>query len=198
LPGSVAARGRRTEASNLFASVNGWFTEGFDTADLKEAKALLDEPTGEVSAKLPRYAPYLAGATVRATYGRGAAAKTVSFPTAESCGRSQAVRNGTRERIEAGTCLVEHDRMMARLSVIASGKADVRLDGEKIAELGDGQFVGQIAYITGEKDPVSIIAKGSIRIISWSRVKLETFFKDRPDVELQLRHSRGAGLTRLF
>jgi len=32
--------------------VYGWFTEGFDTADLKEAKALLDElarPCGEVS-----------------------------------------------------------------------------------------------------------------------------------------------------
>jgi predicted ATPase len=36
---------RRGEASNLLAAVYGWFTEGFDTADLKEAKALLDELT---------------------------------------------------------------------------------------------------------------------------------------------------------
>jgi hypothetical protein len=42
---------------------------------------------------------------------------------------------GTWEHIEAGTCLVEHDKMLARLSVIVSGKADVRLDGEKVAEL---------------------------------------------------------------
>jgi hypothetical protein len=39
------------------------------------------------------------------------------------CSR-QAVRDGTRERIEAGICLVEHDRMLAGLSVIVSGKAD--------------------------------------------------------------------------
>ena len=70
-------------------------------------------------------------------------------------------------------------------------------NGEKVAELGDGQFVGQNAYITGENAPVSIVAKGSMRIISWSRVKLEAFFKDRPDVELQLGHSLGADLTRL-
>ena len=38
-------RGRREEACNLLAPVYGWFTEGFDTADLKEAKALLDELT---------------------------------------------------------------------------------------------------------------------------------------------------------
>ncbi len=36
-------QGRRAEARNLLAPVYGWFTEGFDTADLKEAKALLDE-----------------------------------------------------------------------------------------------------------------------------------------------------------
>ena len=36
-------RGRQTEARELLAPVYGWFTEGFDTRDLKEAKALLDE-----------------------------------------------------------------------------------------------------------------------------------------------------------
>ena len=34
---------RRVEARDLLAPVYGWFTEGSDTADLKEAKALLDE-----------------------------------------------------------------------------------------------------------------------------------------------------------
>jgi hypothetical protein len=58
-------------------------------------------------------------------------------------------------------------------------------------------LVGQIAYITGEKAPVSI-AKGSTRIISSSCVKLEAFFKDRPDVELQLGHNLGADLTWLL
>ena len=36
-------QGRRAEAHDLLAPVYGWFTEGFDTADLKDAKALLDE-----------------------------------------------------------------------------------------------------------------------------------------------------------
>jgi predicted ATPase len=36
-------QGRRAEAHDLLAPVYGWFTEGFGTADLKEAKALLDE-----------------------------------------------------------------------------------------------------------------------------------------------------------
>ena len=36
-------QGKRQEAHDLLAPVYNWFTEGFDTADLKDAKALLDE-----------------------------------------------------------------------------------------------------------------------------------------------------------
>jgi predicted ATPase len=36
-------QGKRDEARDLLAPVYGWFTEGFDTLDLKEAKTLLDE-----------------------------------------------------------------------------------------------------------------------------------------------------------
>ena len=38
----LTRRGRREEAHALLAPVHGWFTEGFDTADLKEAKGLLN------------------------------------------------------------------------------------------------------------------------------------------------------------
>jgi predicted ATPase len=39
-------QGKRLEARELLAPVYGWFTEGFDTADLQEAKALLEELAG--------------------------------------------------------------------------------------------------------------------------------------------------------
>jgi predicted ATPase len=36
-------QGKRAEAHDLLAPIYGWFTEGFDTADLKDARVLLDE-----------------------------------------------------------------------------------------------------------------------------------------------------------
>jgi predicted ATPase len=36
-------QGKVQQARELLAPVYGWFTEGFDTRDLKEAKALLEE-----------------------------------------------------------------------------------------------------------------------------------------------------------
>ena len=38
-----AGQGKRAQAHDLLAPVYGWFTEGLDTADLQDAKALLDE-----------------------------------------------------------------------------------------------------------------------------------------------------------
>jgi predicted ATPase len=39
----LARQGRRDEARMMLADIYGWFTEGFDTPDLKDAKALLEE-----------------------------------------------------------------------------------------------------------------------------------------------------------
>jgi predicted ATPase len=39
-------KGQRGEARQLLAEVSGWFTEGFHTPDLQEAKALLEELSG--------------------------------------------------------------------------------------------------------------------------------------------------------
>jgi predicted ATPase len=39
-------QGKRAEAQELLAPIYGWFTEGFDTADLQEAKAMLEELAG--------------------------------------------------------------------------------------------------------------------------------------------------------
>jgi class 3 adenylate cyclase/tetratricopeptide (TPR) repeat protein len=39
----LVSQGRRDEARTVLAEIYGWFTEGFDTADLKDAKTLLDQ-----------------------------------------------------------------------------------------------------------------------------------------------------------
>jgi predicted ATPase len=42
----LASKGRRDEARATLAEIYNWFTEGFNTADLKEAQALLEELGG--------------------------------------------------------------------------------------------------------------------------------------------------------
>jgi predicted ATPase len=40
------SQGRVEEARQTLAEIYGWFTEGFDTADLREARGLLEEFSG--------------------------------------------------------------------------------------------------------------------------------------------------------
>jgi hypothetical protein len=42
----LEAQGKRDDACSMLSEIYGWFTEGFDTADLKSARALLDELGG--------------------------------------------------------------------------------------------------------------------------------------------------------
>jgi predicted ATPase len=42
----LAKQGKRDEGRAMLADIYNWFTEGFDTADLKDAKTLLDELAG--------------------------------------------------------------------------------------------------------------------------------------------------------
>jgi predicted ATPase len=44
-------QGKKTEAHNLLSELYDWFTEGFDTKDLQEAKALLESLEGKDKAE---------------------------------------------------------------------------------------------------------------------------------------------------
>jgi len=39
----LAKQGKRDEARTMLSEIYGWFTEGFDTADLKDARTLLEQ-----------------------------------------------------------------------------------------------------------------------------------------------------------
>ena len=51
-------QGKRDEARELLSPVYGWFTEGFDTLDLKEAKALLSWPLESTERSFFRHARF--------------------------------------------------------------------------------------------------------------------------------------------
>jgi hypothetical protein len=46
LSGLWQKQGKKAEAQRILQAIYDWFTEGFDTADLKEAKELLNEKWG--------------------------------------------------------------------------------------------------------------------------------------------------------
>lgn len=95
---------------------------------------------------------------------------------------------GTWEDLCPGDSLAQHDIRSDHLSVILRGAASVMHSGTKIAELGEGQFVGYLDPRAKQLDIDVIILKDT-RIMCWSRGQLQKFLADHPDVDFALERS---------
>jgi len=61
-----------------------------------------------------------------------------------------------------------------RLFLITSGMAGVIANGEEVARLGDRQFVGEMAFVTGQPASATVRIEGTADVHSWSFSDLET------------------------
>lgn len=93
---------------------------------------------------------------------------------------------------------MEHDRTQNRFSVILRGDADVVYRGEKISELGEGQFVGFIDLRADTTGDVDVWVRTAARVMCWPRDRLQSFLARRPDVALALERSVGFELQRIL
>jgi hypothetical protein len=128
------AQGRPGEARDLLAPLYGWFTEGFDTPDLKDAGALLDELT-----------------RAGRRHAHGLLRMTVSSETRRSCARPQTALERLTSRFQRGNANGRKRvgfRMPARREQSIPGKgggpsseslrrANPRDSGEELTVYGD-------------------------------------------------------------
>ena len=104
---------------------------------------------------------------------------------------------GIWEDLSPGDSLVQHDIGTEHFSVILRGVASVMHSGTKIAELGEGQFVGYINTCAKQLDIDVIILKDT-RIMCWPCRQLQSFLADRADVNLALERNVVLEVQRLL
>lgn len=101
---------------------------------------------------------------------------------------------GRWEEATPETRIVERAHALDRLMVIASGRASVRT-GERVVELGEGRFVGEMSFITGEPPTADVVVVDSIRYVSWPKAELRTFLADHPSLRAAWQAVLGADLV---
>jgi hypothetical protein len=124
--------------------------------------------------------------------------REIAFPSLTPREARNLYKMGIWEDIEPGESIVEHDNAKSRFSVILFGVADVEQRGEKIAELGEGQFVGDLDARAGDAGDIDVLVRTRVRVMCWARSQLQAFLKGRPDVALALERSVGLQLRRLL
>jgi CRP-like cAMP-binding protein len=85
--------------------------------------------------------------------------------------------------VTEGQHLVDEGRFAHEFFVIEDGKADVVHDGKKVAELGPGDFFGEIALIKTERRTASVVAKTPMKLVVIFGPNFRSLASDLPAVQ---------------
>jgi CRP-like cAMP-binding protein len=124
--------------------------------------------------------------------------RQLSFPSLTPREARDLFANGIWNDIAVGGSVVGHDRAGDRFSVILRGVGDVIFRNTKVAELGEGQFVGDIDLRADASGDIDVLIRTAARVMCWPRDRLQAFLGKRPDVALSLQRSVGFELQKLL
>ena len=81
------------------------------------------------------------------------------------------------------------------LHVIDRGDVEVKVEGQTVATLGAGSFVGEMSFVTGEPTSASVQAAGDLHLLCFPREALETFLAKNPDTRAALQLILGTDMA---
>jgi CRP/FNR family cyclic AMP-dependent transcriptional regulator len=89
--------------------------------------------------------------------------------------------------VREGEELLREGRLAHEFFVIEDGAVEVRHDGERIAELGAGDFFGEIALLEGGTRTATVIATTPLRLIAMSAQEFRRMDQEFPAVADRVR-----------
>jgi len=91
--------------------------------------------------------------------------------------------------ISEGEELLTQGDFAYEFMVVIDGRADVVRDGEKVAELGPQDFLGEIAALDMGHRTATVVASDSMRVVVMTARDLRHIAREMPEVDAQLREA---------
>ena len=82
----------------------------------------------------------------------------------------------------AGEVLIKHSALVTDLILIYNGTVEVEVDGNIVAELKDGQFVGEMSFLTEKPATANCIVKHDCECIVWKQPEFKELLKRNPSL----------------
>lgn len=118
--------------------------------------------------------------------------KLKTLPLFSSLGRHdlRKVASHTDEiDIREGQELLHQGNFAHEFMVIIDGHAQVIRDGDQIAELGPGDFLGEIAALEHGNRTATVVASSAMTVVVMTATDLRYIAREMPDVDAQLREA---------
>jgi CRP-like cAMP-binding protein len=108
----------------------------------------------------------------------------------------QLLKLGRCEKAEVRECFISEGDTLDRLMVICLGKASVIKDGKVVEKPGDGQFIGEIPFVTEVTVPANVIALEDTYYMSWHKQELKDLLKSKTGLHMALQLTLGFDLIK--
>ena len=83
---------------------------------------------------------------------------------------------------KSGETIIRQEHLVPDLILIYNGTVDVSVDGKKVAELKDGQFVGEMSFLTEKSATATCIVKHDAECLVWKQQEFKDLLKRNPSL----------------
>lgn len=83
--------------------------------------------------------------------------------------------------------IVATGQVLDQLRVIHEGEAQVLVDDRGVASIGEGRFVGEMSYLTGEPTCAAVRATRDTTLVSWPNAALDSLSETNPSIRAALQ-----------
>ena len=97
------------------------------------------------------------------------------------------LRIGEWKNAEPGEILAVQDKEVGSIMLIYNGLAEVEINGAKVAELKDGNLVGEMSYFTGGRATATVRVLQPTRYLAWKKTAMDALSQRNPSMQSTLR-----------
>ena len=83
---------------------------------------------------------------------------------------------------KSGETIIRQEHLVTDLVLIYNGTVDVVVDKKKVAELKDGQFVGEMSFLTEKSATATCIVKHDTECLMWKQPEFKDLLKRNPSL----------------
>lgn len=105
---------------------------------------------------------------------------------------SKLIRLGKWEKAQAFTILIKEGQVMEHLLMIFNGRVDILVKEKKISELRDGQFIGEMSFLSNQPASATVTTVLPTEYISWKQKDLKELVSRNPAIVFSLQAAMGA------
>jgi CRP-like cAMP-binding protein len=113
-------------------------------------------------------------------------ARTRLFAGVDQAGRERIADRMTEVDLPADRVIVRQGEIGTGFFIVVSGAARVIRDGKTIAELGPGQFFGELSVIDGQPRLAQVVSSGATTCLALASWEFEAVIAEQPSVALAI------------